>query len=152
MCSDGCTSTPLYEPKPYTVLMALAALNNQYKISTATIVAGTVTTTLSSVVVEQPQPKARVRSSNRSLRRGQMPALLTGSSKDPAGIQPPLCINLSRNPLVPQLKPNVHLGTNRTHCYLECKTGSPRAASMLLGDFGRCLSASRVCLPDVQSS
>lgn len=52
----------------------------------ATIVQMMVTRIESRVVVEQPQPRARVRSSKRSDARGQT-FLLIGSSREDAGMQ-----------------------------------------------------------------
>jgi len=52
-----------------------------YSRAKAAMVANTVTMTLISVVVEQPQPRALVRNSKRSERRGQILASDTGFSR-----------------------------------------------------------------------
>jgi hypothetical protein len=56
-----------------------------YKMSSATRVLTTVTTTLSKVVVEQPQPRVLVRNSKRSWLAGHTSALKTGSKRLVAG-------------------------------------------------------------------
>ena len=81
------TSNPRHVPLPKVRFTRQIASPISYRMSTVTIVAKTVTTTLRNVVVLQPQPNVRVRSSNRSSPKGQILSFVMGSRREDAGTQ-----------------------------------------------------------------
>ena len=119
-----------------------------YSKTKAAMVQKTVTITLNSVVVEQPQPSALVLSSNRSFLSGQIPPFDTGSKSEDVGTHVELCTTSALTSFADHNR-IIHMDTIHTHVCHASKMCSLVGASKHtdghreLGSSSACFSIAR---------